>query len=240
VRKEIEDLVYEGRLLPGNRLPSEESLCQDLGVSRVTVREALSGLEQEGFITRRQGLGTFVHPSVFRFKGRIETETNFLELLKRMGYRKVTITGEVWESTAVSPWADQLQVPVGEPVLMFTRLFLAEDRPVIFCKNHIPSSFLTLPFEELDANHQGTLFGLLWLWCRQEITHRTAWFKARAVTEDISRRILLQIGAPIFSWDEIQCNIEDKVVCLSENYFDTEAVPLCTMRRTAPWGGSEE
>ncbi|HHY38506.1 MAG TPA: GntR family transcriptional regulator [Clostridia bacterium] len=233
-------MVYEGRLLPGNRLPSEESLCEELGVSRVTVREALLYLEQEGFITRRQGLGTFVHPSAFRSKGRIETETCFNQLLRRIGYSRISVEGDIWEDKAVEPWAELLQVPVGEPVLMFTRLFLADGRPVIYCKNHIPMSFLKLPISDLDANYQGNLFRLLWIWCGQEITHRTAWFKARAVTEEISEKMGMPIGTPIFSWDEVQCNIEDKVVCLSENYFDTVAVPLCSMRRTWRWGDAED
>ncbi|HHY62395.1 MAG TPA: GntR family transcriptional regulator, partial [Bacillota bacterium] len=44
---------------PDNRLPTEEELSQRFGVSRNTIREALSMLEMDGLITRRQGVGTF-------------------------------------------------------------------------------------------------------------------------------------------------------------------------------------
>ena len=59
---QIKVLIREGRLEPGNRLPSERELCQRFGVSRVTVREALRVLESSGLVTIRVGAhgGAFV------------------------------------------------------------------------------------------------------------------------------------------------------------------------------------
>jgi len=52
---QIKALVRDGRLLPGDRLPSERELCTRFGVSRVTVREALRVLEANGLLTIRVG-----------------------------------------------------------------------------------------------------------------------------------------------------------------------------------------
>lgn len=52
--------VSEGRLKPGDALPSFRQLAEDLLVSLITVKRAYEELEREGIIFRRQGLGTFV------------------------------------------------------------------------------------------------------------------------------------------------------------------------------------
>ncbi len=52
--------ISEGRLKPGQSLPSFRVLAEDLLVSLITVKRAYEELEREGIIYRKQGLGTFV------------------------------------------------------------------------------------------------------------------------------------------------------------------------------------
>ena len=56
----LHDEIARGAIAPGDALPTEQSLCDQFGVSRITVRRALADLAEQGYIERRQGVGSFV------------------------------------------------------------------------------------------------------------------------------------------------------------------------------------
>ncbi|MEI4472572.1 FadR/GntR family transcriptional regulator [Frigidibacter sp. MR17.24] len=60
VQRQIERLVLEGILRPGERLPAERELAERLGVSRPSLREALAALAEDGLIETRPGAGAYV------------------------------------------------------------------------------------------------------------------------------------------------------------------------------------
>ncbi len=60
ISEQLKELIRSGTLKPGDRLPSERELVDQLGVSRPSVREALLKLEARGMVTSRQGGGTYV------------------------------------------------------------------------------------------------------------------------------------------------------------------------------------
>ena len=90
VRNQLLAAIQRGDFLPGSLLPSERVLCETFGVSRVSVREAISGLEAVGLVTVRHGRGAFVRsgladpegPFVKYLESRRE---ELLELLKVRG-----------------------------------------------------------------------------------------------------------------------------------------------------------
>lgn len=64
VREQLLTAIREGDFPPGTLLPSERVLCETFGVSRVSVREAIAGLEAMGLIKVQQGRGAFVRESM--------------------------------------------------------------------------------------------------------------------------------------------------------------------------------
>jgi GntR family transcriptional regulator len=56
----LHDEIARGAIAPGDVLPTEQALCDQFGVSRITVRRALADLAVQGYIERRQGVGSFV------------------------------------------------------------------------------------------------------------------------------------------------------------------------------------
>jgi len=66
VMEQIEKMILEGALRPGEKLPPERELAVDFDVSRPTLREALQKLEAKGLLYSRQGGGTYVTDAVER------------------------------------------------------------------------------------------------------------------------------------------------------------------------------
>ncbi len=54
------DEIISGRWQPGKRIPTEEELCREFSVSKITIRQALNNLASEGYLLKLQGKGTFV------------------------------------------------------------------------------------------------------------------------------------------------------------------------------------
>ena len=79
-----------------NKLPSEPLLAQKLGISLVTLREALLMLALEGYITKRHGSGNYIHKSALDFENR---SIYFADCLEKEGYKA---TSEVLERKFIS------------------------------------------------------------------------------------------------------------------------------------------
>lgn len=60
VRYELRERITGAEFQPGGPLPTEDRICLEYLVSRITVRRALESLQRQGLIERRRGVGSFV------------------------------------------------------------------------------------------------------------------------------------------------------------------------------------
>ena len=96
--EQIRDLIKEGRLKPGDKLPSEHILAEKFGTSRPSVREALSALEILGITESRGGKGNFIRddlssPSYEQKFKELEEEESPFELLETRKAVEAEIAG---------------------------------------------------------------------------------------------------------------------------------------------------
>ncbi|HXZ07556.1 MAG TPA: GntR family transcriptional regulator, partial [Paraburkholderia sp.] len=85
VRDALHARILDGTYPPGSRLPTEHELCESHGVSRITIRQALERLRQEGWVEKIHGQGTFVQRS--RAVQNISALQSFSEAMTPLGHR---------------------------------------------------------------------------------------------------------------------------------------------------------
>jgi GntR family transcriptional regulator len=121
--------IESGQLKPGERLPPERALSEALGVNRITLRQALSKLETEGYLNRRQGSGTFVaDPKIERQASRL---VSFTQAMKRRGYKPGARVITFEKQPASAAIARHLRIPVSSSVYFVRRLRLLNREPVL-------------------------------------------------------------------------------------------------------------
>ena len=138
VRVEIENLVRQGVYPPGSQLPSEEALAHQLGVSRVTPREALRFLEEDGVVSRRRGIGTFINESMPPIVVYLERNLGISELLQSADQkREVSQMNVSWEE-ADSFVAGRLRIADGAPTMCVERIISTRGKPIVYTRDIIP------------------------------------------------------------------------------------------------------
>ncbi len=139
-------------LKPDAPLPSDAMLCEEFGVSRMTARNAVQRLVQEGIVYRVPGRGTFVaEPPVHRQAGNL---LSFTEEMRRRGREPSSrvLSREVREPRPSE--ASRLQLAPGESVLALRRLRVADDEPVAIEEAVFPAARVAALLESADLEHR--------------------------------------------------------------------------------------
>ena len=136
VRIALAEAIQRGDFKPGEKLPSERDLQDQLGISRATIRQALNDLAGSGLIYTRSGKGTYV--AQLRIATSLISRVSFSENMRWLGYVPSTRLLETAVEPAYGIIADDLQLAQGAQVIRIKRLRLADDIPVGIQKSHLP------------------------------------------------------------------------------------------------------
>lgn len=141
--------ILSAGLRPGDPLPAERVLCEDHGVSRATVREAISLLKQEGFVETRRGAGNFAKlpAKVDRDLLRIHDFNLQIEQLGQTNEARILDYEPTYKSAEL---AALLQLAEASPILRVVRLRMADSTPLFI-------ETLYLPKERFSREDESTL-----------------------------------------------------------------------------------
>jgi GntR family transcriptional regulator len=209
-------LIQEGELQPGDQLPAETQLADQMGISRATLREALRLLEEEGAIVRRQGVGTFVAANHHLESG-LERLESVLALAERQGLETQIEDLSVEQTTANHALASHLQTDPGAALTRVRRTVLVQNEPVAYLEDFILTQWL--PLEAIGGDFAGSVLDLLRDQHPDLIHEALADITAVNAGRPLSGRLRISPSVAILLLEETLFDADGTPVGFSRNYF---------------------
>ena len=132
----LRERLLAGAFAPREQLPPEPALCEQFGVSRITLRRAVAELVADGLLERIQGRGTFVTTRAQEPRGRSE---GYVDDIRQISANTTLKVIEYANMAAPSWVAARLGIGAGEPVQRSVRLRLRHGVPVILLTAWVPN-----------------------------------------------------------------------------------------------------
>ncbi|WP_445515558.1 GntR family transcriptional regulator [Streptomyces sp. NEAU-174] len=228
----LREAIDKGRFREGDKLPSETELVEHFGVSRMTVRNALSLLQQEGLAVSEHGKGVFVRP---RPPVRRLASDRFARRHRDQGKAAFTVEAEAAGSR---PQVDNLEVKeerpspdisarLGSPrkVLARRRRYLLDGRPVEFATSYLPLDLArNTPIAQPNPGPGGIYARL------EEMGHRLDHFdeeiRARMPSPAEVRTLQLASGVPVIHLVRTAYDAEGRAVEVCDTVMAADAYVL--------------
>ena len=229
IRKQLLEEITVGIYAEATILPSENKLCERLGVSRSTIRHSVTSLEQEGYLRRRQGIGTEIDRNVCSMKGRIDLNDEFSEFLSQLGYKPERKYIDSKLGVADKYLADALKIAQGDPVISITKIWLVNGKPAIWCTDTFSTSLFHKPYRSEDLEND--IFSFLQSFCKQEIYYQIATIEVKRLGAEIAPFIQLPADEPVIYSFSIACNPNGIPILASKEVYVPEFVSFTVLRK---------
>lgn len=182
----------------GAPMPSELQLSMELGVSRATVRDALTRLEAQGLLLRRKGADTIVNLAALDLRARIDLQVDFSVILKEAGFAPSIVLIEAGPAAMDRDVAAALGVPEGTAVLRTVKRWDADGAPAMVAVDWIPT--------QLDARNVDPLrpvFELAAELTGEEVGWEIALPGAIAAAGDVAEWLQIAPGTAVWTLERV-------------------------------------
>ncbi|MBX3095000.1 MAG: GntR family transcriptional regulator [Cryobacterium sp.] len=222
----IRSFIVSGRWPPHHQLKSEPELAVDLGVSRGTLRRAISTLIEEGLLKQVHGKGTFVTETLLEPAVAQKLST----LSEDFASQGVVLDTTVRESGLRVPplhVARLLHVPVTEMVFRIERVRRTGSTPIALLHNYVRSD-LAPGIDSVDFTAT-TLFGALEGRFGLSIGNARRTFSALAASPEVAEALAIDEGAPVLYLEQLTFTAEGTPLEYSDVWINSSELRVVTM-----------
>jgi GntR family transcriptional regulator len=228
IEESLADLIRSGKLPPDSKIKSEREISEDLGVSRMTVRRALTELVDECLVVRKRGSGTYVAKPKITYEFQ-----ELIDHLCAMHERNVDTANQVLqfgELAAGRRLAERLAVDIGHPLYHVVVLRFANRIPVILEKSYISCS--ECPQLEEGALEESSMIDLLVRGYKVNIDRVIQTIEATTADRDIAQRLRIDEGFSLLRLSRtFYTGKEEKPILYSQDFLRSDCVRIRTDSR---------
>lgn len=203
----LREKIRSGDLAEGTKLPTENELIEQYGVSRVTVRQALAALVRDGLLERVAGRGTFVKRA--RSVANSVRLTGFMEEAMAMsaGTRATVLDARFVKATLTQ--AQHLQIGPDESVWCLKRVRYVDEVPYAYVESYFPEGIgRQLAGEDLSLS----VLRLLEEKCRINLGEASAVVTAALADAYIASLLNTKVAAPLLMIDSTFYDLDRRPV----------------------------
>jgi len=211
------------------RIPSESDLADELGVSRTTIRDALSRLENEGTVYRKQGSGTFVNEHGLQIRSRLDEIWSYEEILKAHGYTPSTVVLDIRVQLAEEKVRLALDLAPDETVTVIQKLFVEEKNPIIYMENQIPTRVCDGEFSAEE--YRLPVFQLLENHCSHRLNYYLSEIVPVSANKHLSETLAIPTRKPLISLEEVGYDDENDPILWASSFFRDDLLRFRLIRR---------
>lgn len=192
IEEYIKNLIENKDLKPGDMIPSEREFTDLFKVSRMTVRQAVMELVNEGILIRLKGKGTFV--SEKKIEQPLQGLKGFTEEMEKLGFKPSSKLLDFQVREAPEHVADLLQLGEKEQVYEIKRIRLADEMPMAIETTFIPCGLV----KNLTVNIiSRSLYSYIEKECRLEIDSASQSLEAALASPEEARLLHVAENVPV-------------------------------------------
>lgn len=233
VADKIIGAIKKGLFEPGDQLPSEPKLADQLGVSRNTVREAVNGLVEKGLLLKKRGIGTFISfQSPRLIRSNLARAFGTSELIQSQDMLPGQ-EGFGWTTEVPSDHVlHNLELPSGTEVLHISRTRTADNRPFSYSDEYIPLGLegIQYDFSFIDADKNWSMYEFFEK-RGYEVNSVVTHVHAIKADKEISHKLKIQPGTPILQLEQTHySNNLLKPFLFGINYHNDKIIDMMIVR----------
>lgn len=219
IKDMLRERILDGSYQPHQQMPSESEMINSFGVSRITVRQALNDLQNEGLIFKIHGKGTFVsQPKAFQDLGKLQ---GFGEAMRQMGYETFSRVVGIKTVSPSQQVAEKLGLAKRERVTELKRLRFLNRQPISLDITYLPLALGERLAKENLATRDVFLilennFGI-------SLGHADLQIGSALADEPLARQLRIEEGSPVLFIERLTHTGDGKPVDYEHLYYRGDA-----------------